>query len=65
VGKIDLADLDAMKMLRDSGLLIEPRFLPPWATDLRYLLSYLAYSTFLNEINLSAVAARYERLMTA
>ncbi|MBY0421498.1 MAG: flavohemoglobin expression-modulating QEGLA motif protein [Parvularculaceae bacterium] len=63
VGKIDLEDLEAMKMLRAAGLLIEPRHLPPWATDLRYLLSYLAYSTFLNEINLVDVAARYERLL--
>ncbi|MEQ8935236.1 MAG: flavohemoglobin expression-modulating QEGLA motif protein [Amphiplicatus sp.] len=62
VGKIDLADLEAMKMLNDEGLLAEPRFMPPWATDLRYLLSYLAYSTFLNEIDLGGVAARYETL---
>lgn len=62
VGKIDLADLEAMKMLKDEGLLAEPRFMPPWATDLRYLLSYLAYSTFLNEIDLGDVAARYEPL---
>ncbi|MEQ8652365.1 MAG: flavohemoglobin expression-modulating QEGLA motif protein [Kiloniellales bacterium] len=62
VGKIDLADLEAMKMLKDEGLLAEPRFMPPWATDLRYLLSYLAYSTFLNEIDLGGVAARYEKL---
>ncbi|MEQ8179305.1 MAG: DUF1704 domain-containing protein, partial [Amphiplicatus sp.] len=61
-GKIDLADLEAMKMLKDEGLLAEPRFMPPWATDLRYLLSYLAYSTFLNEIDLGGVAARYEKL---
>ena len=53
VGKIDLADLEAMKMLKDEGLIDPPRFMPPWATDLRYLLSYLAYSTFLNEINLN------------
>lgn len=62
VGKIDLADLEAMKMLREAGLIAPPRFMPPWATDLRYLLSYLAYSTFLNEIDLGAAAARYERL---
>ncbi|MGE0407863.1 MAG: flavohemoglobin expression-modulating QEGLA motif protein [Amphiplicatus sp.] len=62
VGKIDLADLDAMKTLRAEGLLAEPRFMPPWATDLRYLLSYLAYSTFLNEINLGDVAMRYKGL---
>ena len=63
VGKIDLDDLAAMKMLRAAGLLSEPRYLPPWATDLRYLLSYLAYSTFLNEINLTDVAPRYAALL--
>lgn len=64
VGKVDLLDLEAMKSLRAQGLLAEPRFLPPWATDLRYLLSYLAYSTFLNEIDLSHVAVRYEGLLS-
>ncbi len=63
VGKIDLADLEAMKMLREQGLIAEPAFMPPWAMDLRYLLSYLAYSTFLNEINLGDVAARYRSLL--
>lgn len=63
VGKVDLADLDAMKMLRDEGLIEPPRFMPPWATDLRYLLSYLAYSTFLNEISLKDVVAKYEPLL--
>jgi len=62
VGKIDLADLAAMKLLRDEGLIHAPRFMPPWATDLRYLLSYLAYSTFLNEISLKDVVAKYEPL---
>jgi len=63
VGKVDLADLGAMKMLREEGLIAPPRYMPPWANDLRYLLSYLAYSTFLNEINLKDVAARYEPLL--
>lgn len=62
VGKIDLTDLDAMRMLHDAGRLAPPRFMPPWATDLRYLLSYLAYSTFLNEISLKDVVAKYEPL---
>ncbi|MDH3282095.1 MAG: flavohemoglobin expression-modulating QEGLA motif protein, partial [Gammaproteobacteria bacterium] len=62
VGKIDLEDLVAMRILREEGLITEPRFMPPWATDLRYLLSYLSYSTFLNEIDLSHVAARYQNL---
>ncbi|OFW98865.1 MAG: hypothetical protein A3E78_13635 [Alphaproteobacteria bacterium RIFCSPHIGHO2_12_FULL_63_12] len=62
VGKVDLADLDAMKLLRAEGLIDAPKFMPPWASDLRYLLSYLAYSTFLNEISLKDVVARYEPL---
>lgn len=62
VGKVDLADLDAMRMLRAEGLIDAPKFMPPWASDLRYLLSYLAYSTFLNEISLKDVVARYEPL---
>lgn len=64
VGKIDLEDLGAMKFLRDAGLIAEPKFMPPWATDLRYLLSYLAYSTFLNEIDLKSVHARYDALFS-
>ena len=62
VGKIDLEDLAAMKFLRDEGLLSEPAYMPPWATDLRYLLSYLAYSTFLNGIDLKSVAERFDPL---
>jgi len=65
VGKIDLDDLRAMKLLQDEGLLAEPRFLPPWAKDPRYLLSHLAYSTFLNEIDLKGVAERYADLFNA
>lgn len=63
VGKIDLGDLEAMKMLRAAGALAEPRFMPPWAKDQRYLVSYLAYSTFLNEIDLSEAGARFQSLM--
>ena len=62
VGKMDLGDLDAMQQLQSAGLLQAPALLPPWAGDLRYLLSYLAYSTFLNEISLRDVSSRYEHL---
>lgn len=62
VGKLDLADLEAIKMLDEMGHLVMPRFLPKWITDMRYLLAYLAYSTFLNQINLKAVHARFDDL---
>jgi uncharacterized protein (TIGR02421 family) len=63
VGKIGLEDLEAMRLLRQEELISEPLYLPPWATDLRYLLSYLAYSGFLNEINLADVEARFEPVL--
>lgn len=64
VGKIDLGDLEAMKMLRANGLINEPKYLPPWVSDMRHLLSYLAYSTFLNEIKLDRVAPQYSALFS-
>ncbi|MEO9969776.1 MAG: flavohemoglobin expression-modulating QEGLA motif protein [Hyphomonadaceae bacterium] len=65
VGKIDLGDLEAMKMLRSNKLIGAPRFLPPWVADMRHLLSYLAYSTFLNEIKLNQIAPQYDALFGA
>ncbi len=62
VGKLDLADLPALRMLQDTGHLQPPRFVPPWASDMRFLLSYLAYSTFLNQIDLKSVGDRYADL---
>lgn len=64
IGKIDLDDLEAMKMLRANGLIGEPRFLPPWVADMRHLLCYLAYSTFLNEIKLDRIAPQYYALFS-
>ncbi|MBI1391203.1 MAG: DUF1704 domain-containing protein [Alphaproteobacteria bacterium] len=63
VGKIDLEDLPAVDCLWQEGLIEPPAYMPPWATDLRFLLSYLSYSTFLNEIDLRAAANRYSGLM--
>lgn len=62
VGKIDLEDLEAIKMLKAHGLINEPRFVPPWVSDMRHLLSYLAYSTFLDEIKLDKFAPQYDAL---
>ncbi|RFB05755.1 flavohemoglobin expression-modulating QEGLA motif protein [Parvularcula marina] len=64
VGKIDINDIDAVRMLLDEGLISEPQFLPPWVRDLRYLLSALAYSTFLASVDLESVEKRFETLLT-
>lgn len=64
VGKIDLDDLEAMDMLARLNLIREPKYMPPWAKDARYLLAYLSYSTFLNQIDLGKVHRRYSSLIS-
>ena len=59
-GKLDLEDVPVLAHLYRAGLLKPPRFLPPWAEDLRYLLSYLGLSLFLNQVDLAAVRRRFQ-----
>ena len=63
-GKLDLEHLPALGKLNQLGLCKAPRFLPPWIADNRFLLSYLAYSSFLNSIDLGQVGAHYADLLT-
>lgn len=62
-GKLDLEDVPAMCELAVLGLCQPPAFLPPWVVDQRFLIAYLAYSGFLNQVNLSAVQGHYAALM--
>ena len=62
-GKLDIEDVPALALLAAEGLLEAPRFLPPWAADLRFLTSYLAYSAFLNQVDLSIVRNHYADML--
>lgn len=62
-GKLDLEDIPVLAELSQAGLCQRPRYLPEWAGDMRFLLSYLAYSAFLNTIDLQAVGSHYEQLL--
>ena len=62
-GKLDLEDIPVLAELSQAGLCHRPRYLPGWASDMRFLLSYLAYSAFLNTINLQTVGSHYEQLL--
>lgn len=61
--KLDLEDIPVLSQLSRIGMCIAPRYLPAWASDMRFLLSYLAYSGFLNTINLAQVSNHYESLL--
>jgi uncharacterized protein (TIGR02421 family) len=62
-GKMDIEDMPAITALAAQGLCVFPRFLPPWARDLRFLLSYIAYSSFLNRMNLERVRDHYKDML--
>ncbi len=62
-GKLDLDDVPVLCELADLGLVAAPKFLPPWAEDRRFLVSYLAYSGFLGRVRLGDVHTRFARLL--
>ncbi len=62
-GKVDLADLPALALLAREGIVAPPAFLPPWADDLRFLVAYLAYSSFLNRVDLAHIRRHHEELL--
>jgi uncharacterized protein (TIGR02421 family) len=62
-GKMDIEDMPAITTLAANGLCVFPRFLPPWARDLRFVLSYIAYSAFLNRMNLERVRDHYKDML--
>jgi uncharacterized protein (TIGR02421 family) len=54
-GKLDIEDIPALCHLAQAGMCLMPRFLPPWVADLRALVAYLAYSSFLDQVDLGAI----------
>jgi len=64
-GKLAISDLPALCELSAAGLCLPPRFLPPWAADLRSLLTHLAYSGFLGAADFVGVRSRYAKMLAA
>ena len=62
-GKLDLEDLPVIGHFADQGVCIAPRFLPDWAKDIRFLLCYLTYSSFLNKVDLTQVKLHYSQIL--
>ena len=62
-GKIDLEDLPVLGHFAQEGICKPPVFLPTWANDIRFLLCYLTYSSFLNRIDLSLVKNHYANML--
>ena len=62
-GKLDLENIPVLCELASLDLCQPATYLPPWASDLRFLLAYLTYSSFLNKIDLSQVNIHYQQLL--
>jgi hypothetical protein len=62
-GKLDLYAIPALAELRARGLCQPARFVPPWARDPSWVLSHLTLSTFMNGVDLSAVAESVRDLL--
>ena len=59
-GKMDIEDVPALAQMAASGRMRNPEFMPPWAKDLRFLVSYMAYSGFLNQVKMPGFQKYYE-----
>jgi uncharacterized protein (TIGR02421 family) len=62
-GKLDIEDMPALLALSEAGMCRPPRYLPPWAADLRFLIAYLAYSRFLNTVDAHRITRHYEQML--
>ncbi len=62
-GKLDIEDIPVLHHLTQIGLCQAPKYLPPWAKDLRFLLSFLAYTSFLHQIDFGPVTAHYKEML--
>lgn len=60
LGKMDIEDVPALAQLASDGRLLTPKFMPPWVKDLRFLVSYMAFSSFLNRVKMPGFQKYYQ-----
>ena len=62
-GKIDLDDIPILIKMKQDGLINDPKYIPPWADDLNYLICYFAFSVFMDDINYQKAGKYYDSLL--
>jgi uncharacterized protein (TIGR02421 family) len=62
-GKLMLNDVGSLAGLVEEGLVIRPRFLPPFLADMSALTAWMAYSNFFNRLDLATVEAEFAPLL--
>ena len=61
MGKMDIEDVPALAQMASAGRMRAPQYMPPWAKDLRFLVSYMSYSGFLNQVKMPGFQAYYQK----
>lgn len=62
-GKLDISAVPALATLRSMGLCQPARYLPPWASDPGWVLTWLTLSTFISRIDLETMGASVGRML--
>lgn len=62
VGKVDIADLGALRALASGGWIAPPRYMPSWARDTGLLAATLSFGGFFREVDLHSVGEHYAAL---
>ena len=63
VGKLDLEDVPALANLAANDKIEPAQTMPRWAKDMRFLVSYLGYSSFLNQVKLPGLQEYYRNML--
>lgn len=58
-GRMTLGDVVELAPYFESGWLQGPAYIPPWAEDPRRLVAVLAYSAFINDVNMAEVGLQH------
>ncbi len=62
-GKTTLEDMRTLAQLRDEGIVVPPKYLPPQFRDLSAVTAWMCYSNFLNRLNLQRIEADYANIL--
>lgn len=62
-GKFSLADMHYIVQLLEEGLVVQPRYLPPPILDLNALTAWMAFSNFLNRLDLGKIETEFQHLL--
>jgi len=54
-GKLALEDMGTLARLAERGIVVPPKYMPPPLADLNALTAWMAYSNFLNQIDLGLI----------